>query len=272
MRTLYAIRLIAKRWQEIVDGTPAFWKFVMPTLPPHVNEAAISRSASGPLAIMYGNKNGPVVSGYLDKPAAHLRKIVLGQGISCIPVLDLLGGNATNHRPVDLSDVSIPWKTGLFARLKVLKLRFDLDPKHKLTTTHLLDALWASPGLEHLGIDFLRVTIDYPASLPVITYPHLRYIDFDYCNDEFAGAILHQSEHCPAPTSPCTCHQSASRTNLPIFLNEYFGPLQYLFRTIYSRNGSSEITPGGAFERRSPADLLRVHISWWYCHTLHFLG
>ncbi|KAG8901745.1 hypothetical protein FRC01_009750, partial [Tulasnella sp. 417] len=52
VRRLYGMRLIAKRWQEIIDGTPTFWTFVVRTLPPHVHEATIRRSGTSPLVIV----------------------------------------------------------------------------------------------------------------------------------------------------------------------------------------------------------------------------
>ncbi|KIO26490.1 hypothetical protein M407DRAFT_24211 [Tulasnella calospora MUT 4182] len=284
VRTLYAIRLIAKRWQEIVDGTPTFWKFVISILPPHVNEATLSRSGNSPLTVIYSTErsdighdhpsaqdfvdslahtfhrwsayNGPVVSGYFDKQAPHLRAIVLWQGETYIPVLELLGGNATNLRHVALSDMSVRWRTGLFARLKVLELRCVSDTNHKLTATHLLDALRASPGLEHLDLDCGSVTIDHPPSLPIITLPRLRYIHFVNCTNGFAGAILRQIR---APSCTYLSLDFEEEQSLPIFLNEDFGPLEELLRTIHSRNGSSGITfdSGSYFSWDSPAEGVR---------------
>ncbi|KAG8910224.1 hypothetical protein FRC01_006454, partial [Tulasnella sp. 417] len=148
MRKLYGMRLVAKRWQEIIDGTPTFWTFVLSILPPDVNEATVLRSGNGLLAIVYvltprtggylsakdffaswahifprwSAYRGPLLSEYLAKPAPHLEKVILKGSESGDEPLELLGGSATSLRHVDLSHVSIRWKAGLFTRLKVLKL------------------------------------------------------------------------------------------------------------------------------------------------------
>ncbi|KAG8907377.1 hypothetical protein FRC00_011893, partial [Tulasnella sp. 408] len=52
MRKLYTLRQVSKRWQYLIDGTPAFWPVILSKLPHHVNNATIVRSASRPLAIV----------------------------------------------------------------------------------------------------------------------------------------------------------------------------------------------------------------------------
>lgn len=188
VQRLYTIRSVAKRWQEIIDGTPPFWTFVVSTLPYHVNESTIRRSGTGPLAIVYAHErvfdtysdawpsledfldpldhtfprwsaySGLVASEYLDKPAPHLQKIILTQSTWSTPPLELLGGRAPNLRHVHLSNVSIRWKAGLFAGLNVLKL--DNVGNEGLTTMHLLDILHASPCLEHLKFALMAATVD----------------------------------------------------------------------------------------------------------------
>ncbi|KIO26483.1 hypothetical protein M407DRAFT_24204 [Tulasnella calospora MUT 4182] len=283
MRTLYTIRLIAKRWQEIVDGTPTFWKFVMSSLPPHVNEATLSRSGDGPLFVIYAPPifingdhhptpqdfveslahtfprwsaySGPLVPGYFHMPAPHLQATVLWQGGPYIGMLELLGGNATNLRHVDLSQIPIRWKAGLFTQLKVLKLRGMFYGKSKLTTTHLLDTLRASQGLEHLELAYTSATIDHPRSSPVITYPHLRYINFNNCHYRFAGAILRRIRAPSCTEFYLRIFGDSHEQTLSIFLNEDLGPFKDLLHAIHSRNGSSEMTlDGGCFGWISPAE------------------
>ncbi|KIO26485.1 hypothetical protein M407DRAFT_24206 [Tulasnella calospora MUT 4182] len=287
-RMLYTIRRIAKPWQEIVDGTPTFWKFVTSTLPYRINEATISRSGSGPLTVVcafrvFGKRDpqefvdslahtfprwsaysGPLVSGYFDMPAPHLQTLVLWKGGPCIAVAELLGGSATNLRHVDLSEISFRWKTGLFAELKVLKLTGPFSRNFKLTTTHLLDALRASPGLEHLQLYRLSPSLGHPPSSPVVTHPHLRYINLDWLDAGFAGAILHRMR---APS--CTefymkiLPADPKQENTLKFLNESLGLCREVTHAIHSRNGSSEIyLDGNAFKWTSEGPVQDVeHLS-----------
>ncbi|KAG8915131.1 hypothetical protein FRC00_007561 [Tulasnella sp. 408] len=260
MRTLSTIRLIAKRWQQIVDDIPLFWKFIISTLPPHVNEATIIRSKNGPLRIIYScgpmypggpepsaedflgslahtfprwsAYSGPLVSRYFHVPAPHLQTIILKDGGTSIEALDLLGGSAKTLRHVHLEGILIRWKTGLFAQLKVLKLVNVFPFRAGFTSTHLLDALRASPYLEHLELGAMSwATVDHP---PCIDFYDLRF--------SFAGAIL---RHIRAPS--CTKLSlnglvSNNEQDLSASLNEDLQNFQELFRGMHSRNGFSEIT------------------------------
>ncbi|KAG8910913.1 hypothetical protein FRC01_006051, partial [Tulasnella sp. 417] len=279
MRKLYGMRLVAKRWQEIIDGTPTFWTFVHSDLPPDVNEATALRSQNGLLAIVYALTEyrtphisakdffnswahifprwsayrGPLLSEYLDKPAPQIEKIILTRGESGDEPLELLGGSATSLRLVNLSHVSIRWKAGLFTNLNVLKL---VDVNHnpqELTTTLFLDILLASPCLEHLELARMGATADTASSYPIITLPHLRIIRFYYCSYTLMGGILRQIR-----ASSCTEFWLNIDVDEPVIgqlINEDLRPFHALFRAIHKHNGSSEIIlDGDGFQWKSSAE------------------
>lgn len=66
MKTLYIMRAVSKRWQEIVDGTPSFWTTILSTLPAHVIEVAILRSSPLPLSVVYRLPWYPITSKLLS--------------------------------------------------------------------------------------------------------------------------------------------------------------------------------------------------------------
>ncbi|KIO27553.1 hypothetical protein M407DRAFT_23239 [Tulasnella calospora MUT 4182] len=269
VKTLYAMRLIAKQWQEIIEGNPVFWTFVVSTLPPHVNETTIRRSGAGSLAIIYAPEprnnvhpntkqslddfleplahtfhrwstySGPIVEEYLNKPAPHLRRIILTRSMESSSPLELLGGSATNLRHVHLSNASLRWRRGLFTNLNVLKL--EGIPKRELTTAHLFDILRASPCLEHLEFGTMDITVDNPPPSQVITLPGLRYIHFRFCWPNFIRAILGQIR---APSCIEFCldvYMEGFEHDIPAFWNEGLRPFHELLRAAHKRNGSSQI-------------------------------
>ncbi|KIO16010.1 hypothetical protein M407DRAFT_34356 [Tulasnella calospora MUT 4182] len=266
VRMLYGMRLIGKRWQEIIDGTPTFWTFVLSALPPHINKATINCSDTGPLTIIYATRDfangynhpsakdfldameetfprwsayiGPCVAGYIDRPAPNLQTIVLWDpSESDTGAFDLLGGSTTNLRHVDLSRIHIQWETGFLTQLKVLRLAYVFHGD--LTTTQFFDTLRASPGLEQLRLDDMYATIDHPPSLPAVTLPRLRYIQFYRCPHDFTGAILRQIR--ALSCSDFNLNILLDDEGLHEFLNDGMGPFEELLHAIHERNGSSEI-------------------------------
>ncbi|KAG8916502.1 hypothetical protein FRC00_000057, partial [Tulasnella sp. 408] len=270
MRTLSTIRLVAKRWQQIVDGTPVFWKFIISTLPPHVNEATVTRSRNGPLTIIYSYGpmytggprpyaedflrslahtfprwsaySGPLVSGYFHMPAPHLQTIILRDRGTSREALDLLGGSAKNLQHVHLSGIPIRWRAGLFAQLKILKLVQVSQGEFELTTTHILEILRTSPDLEHLELGDMHGPIDHSPASPVITHTRLRCIKLYNCGHNFAGAILRRIR-APSCNAFYVNEVVANfEQDLPIFLNEDLRNFKELLRATHSQNGSSRIT------------------------------
>ncbi|KAG8917358.1 hypothetical protein FRC01_002504 [Tulasnella sp. 417] len=263
------MRFIAKRWQEIIDGTPTFWKFVVPALPPHVHEATIRRSGTSSLAIVYPKNPrrritdtvpsiddflnrlahtssrwsayyGPMVPEYFDKPAPRLQTIIITPRARPATALELLGGKTEHLRHVDLSLPAIQWRTGLFTQLIFLKLHSVNS--FGFTTTHLVDTLRASPCLEHLHLSHLNPTTDDPPSLQVITLPALQSINLDDCEASFTANIL---RHIRAPSVIRFCLMvvlDASRGDLPAFLDEDLQHFQEFFRAAHRRNGLSNLT------------------------------
>ncbi|KAG8910914.1 hypothetical protein FRC01_006052 [Tulasnella sp. 417] len=264
MRKLYKMRLVAKRWQEIIDGTPTFWTFVLSILPPDVNETTILRSRNGFLAIVYAFApreggylsakdffkscahifprwsayRGPLLSEYLEKPAPQLETIIVMRNNGHDEPLELLGGCATSVRHVDPSYVSIRWKAGLFTKLKVLKLVKVGHNPQELNTTLLLDILLASPFLEQLEFSRMDVITDTSSSYPIITLPRLRSICFYDCPYTFTGGILRQIR-----ASSCTNFRLTVRMDgldLPRLMDD-LRPFQEVFREINRRNQLSGI-------------------------------
>ncbi|KAG8910811.1 hypothetical protein FRC01_006114, partial [Tulasnella sp. 417] len=134
MQMLYNIRQVAKQWQQVIDGTPSFWTIIVSTMPLHVNNAAIMRSGSLPLIIVYKYADQPNeeglpspeeflqtilhtrsrwsavtldfrddkdMSGYLADPAPLLQTIAIRSSLKGevdTEPLDLLGGHPNNIR------------------------------------------------------------------------------------------------------------------------------------------------------------------------------
>ncbi|KAG8915129.1 hypothetical protein FRC00_007559, partial [Tulasnella sp. 408] len=297
IRTLYTIRFIAKRSQEIVDGTPAFWKYVVSTRPPHVNETTIARSKNGPLTVIYsfgvmhdGSPQpsaedflsslahtfprwsaycGPVVSGYFHMPAAQLQTIALRLGKRSIGPLDLLGGSAKHLRHVDLYCIPVRWRTGLFAQLNVLKLVQMSLGEFKLTTTYLLEILRASPDLEHLELGEMDGLIDHPPSSPVITHTRLRCINIYHCDHSFSGAILRLIQ-APSCTKFYVDEVLANgEEEHSTFLNEDLQNFKKVLLAIHLHNKSSKIIlDGEVFGWNSLAKNFAEHLpksNVWLC-------
>ncbi|KIO16009.1 hypothetical protein M407DRAFT_34355 [Tulasnella calospora MUT 4182] len=206
--------------------------------------------------------SGPVVEGYLEKPAPHMRKISLSGENMWIEPFELLGGSATNLRHVDLYNAPIQWKIGMFTQLTVLKLVNAFSGG--LTTTHLLDTLQASPCIERLELDMVSATVDSPPSSQVITLPRLRYINFDYCDGDVTGAILRQIR-APSCTEFCLAisldeDEDEDEEELRRILNEDLQAFNGLLRAIHNQNELSEITlHGNDFEWRSTTGDFKEH-------------
>ncbi|KAG8918280.1 hypothetical protein FRC01_001946 [Tulasnella sp. 417] len=269
MQRLYTLRRVAKHWQEVIEGTPTFWTFVLSALPPHVNAMAILRSKNHTLSVVYaptmfGRRldrltpkdflatvahtrprwsayDGPVVPEYLESPAPLLRKMCLSGTFddeSDMKPLDLLGGCTADLRQVDLSGISIDWKMGMFSHLDSLILR-DLG-WDGLTTTHLLDFLRSSPCLEKLRLENVHATADHGPSSHPITLHHLRSIELADCEGNIVASSLSQIR-APSCIRFYVYPNLENQLNLPRFLDEIFQPFKGILRAIHERNGRSQI-------------------------------
>lgn len=270
MQRLYTMRLVAKRWQQIIDGTPTFWTFVLSTLPPDVNRMTIMRSNNGPLSIIYpsqvvGNPSkrvlpkdflatvahtrsrwftysGPLVPEYLGTTAPLLQKIKLWRGFrqeSNTKPLELLGGCASGLRHVELSEVLILWRVEMFSQLRSLTL--DNISGDGFSTSHILDYLRASPYLEDLKLKSLYTADESTPPSPIITFPQLRSIVLSRCHDRVTEPIL---QHIRAPfciNFSLKIHQILSDEDTDRLINETLVPFQGTLRAIHDRNGLSEI-------------------------------
>ncbi|KAG8901746.1 hypothetical protein FRC01_009751 [Tulasnella sp. 417] len=294
------MRFIAKRWQEIIDGTPTFWKFVAPALPPHVHEATIRRSGTSSLVIVYPTNPhrritdtgpsiydflnrlahtssrwsayyGPMVPEYFDKPAPRLQTIILTRRAGPATALELLGGKTEHLRHVDLSFLAIQWRMGLFTQL--IFLRLNSVNSFGFTTAHLVDTLRASPCLEHLHLARMNRTTDDPPPLQVITLPGLQSINVNGCVASFTADIL---RYIRAPSAIRFCLSvvwDASRGDLEAFLDEDLQHFQEFFRAAHRRNGSSTLSldydvvkwasPGGEGSQDDLSFSVSIQCSHW---------
>ncbi|KAG8910812.1 hypothetical protein FRC01_006115 [Tulasnella sp. 417] len=269
MRLLYALRQVSKRWQDLVDGTPSFWTVILSTLPFHANNATIFRSASGPLTIVFEDSEEPNTSdrgsaflgmiahtrsrwstiylngcsenclaGFLATPAPLLRTVaVFDSWREGEEPLELLGGQTANLRHVELSEVPLQWRTGLFMELKSLSMTAVTSD---LTTNHIIDFLEASPGLEELCIEGDFELSPNQASFPLITLSRLRTIRLAGDRGKAVDCIL---RHVRVP-SWLTFYVNLGAQwgydfDYQLFMNETMEPFQETFREIHIKNGAS---------------------------------
>ncbi|KIO25115.1 hypothetical protein M407DRAFT_25548 [Tulasnella calospora MUT 4182] len=273
MRRLYTMRLVGKRWQEIIDGTPTFWIFVLASLPPHVNDTTILRSKTRPFSVVYapGTEGkqppvkdflamiahthsrwsaytGPAVPEYLDAMGPLLQEINLWTGFEeQFPAKpwELLGGSTTGLRHVALYGVSIRWRMGMFFRLKSLTLNDVKRRWNGFKTGYILDFLHASPCLEHLRLESLHTTITIEDAPPsIITLPRLRSIRLYDCQDLVTEPIL---QHIRAPSCinfSLSVPKADSPEGAHRLMEEVLLPFQGIIRTIHECHGDSEIGLG----------------------------
>lgn len=274
MQALYTTRSVSKQWQEVLDGTPSFWTVVLSTLPQHVNNATMIRSANLPLSVVYEypgewNTHGHPSSerflrtiahtrsrwsvlvldisddthmpGYLAAPAPLLQTIVVRS--SCQEDLDrepleLLGGQTDNIRYVAISAALIRWKMGLFTQLKVLNLT---SLRYNLTASHVVDFLQASPDLEELCIESALELATSKISPPIITLSHLKFIDLE-CSDIKATEYILQHIRAPSCIKFTVCIGEEDEPDLSRFMHETLNPFQDILRRIHTKNGTSNMT------------------------------
>lgn len=275
MRMLFTIRRVAKRWHEVVNGTPFFWNFILSTLPPHVNNATITRSADLPLAIVYDSSGDPnihhhpsseefletiaqtrtrwrtivldscedtCITGYLAAPAPLLQTVIVRSSWFSpeeLEPLDLLAGQTTNLRCVEISDSSIQWKIGDLTRLKALELA---RINHNLTAGHIVDFLRASPCLEKLVIEGDLALASSQSSSPTIFLPYLRSLELEYDDSNATDYVL---RHIRAPAclnfTVSLGGDEDEDEDYARFMNETLYPFREVLRTIHVKNGASEM-------------------------------
>lgn len=286
MKRLYTMRFVAKRWQEIIEGTPTFWTTIASALPSHVNEASIIRSSGLPLDVIYYHPGyvNPVnhpseaeflkliqhsrprwsaitldlydpsaMAGYLGAPSPLLQTIIVRSArftsLESEP-LELLGGDITNLRFVYLSGVSILCSVESFAQLKCLTLKNVAQDS--LTGPQLLDALRASPGLQVLNLK--NITTEAPPPSSTITLHHLRCIKLRSCAVDLVAYILRQIQ-APSCTRLCLSIDDEQEFDVQHFLNETLKSFHGILRTIHQRLGQSTVLlDSGGFAWYTPSD------------------
>ncbi|KAG9039166.1 hypothetical protein FS837_001033 [Tulasnella sp. UAMH 9824] len=277
MRKLYTLRQVSTRWQNVIDGTPAFWPVILSNLPHHVNNATIFRSASRSLAIVYeipeepnlrndpspeefldtvahtrsrwsavalDTRDGEGISVYLATPAPLLRTVVISNAWDTyemtVEPLVLLGGQTAELRHVEVTSAFLQWEMGLFSGLKTLSLT---DAGDDLMASHIIDFLHASPDLEELCFEgSLRMpTSQTPTS--IITLSHLRSIELT-CNT--SNPIDYVLRHIRAPA----CRkfyvtledEDEDQGDYSRFIHETMEPFVGMLQDIHTENGGSKLS------------------------------
>lgn len=273
MRSLYTIRQVSKQWKGVVDGTPSFWAVVLSTLPPHVNDATIIRSATLPLTIVYeyiGKRNirghptpdtflrtiahtrsrwsalvldipnDGSIPGYLAAPAPLLQTLVVRsswpEDLDSEPP-ELLGGQTGNLRSVSISAALIRWKMGLFSRLKALNLT---EVRFNLTANHVVDFLQASPYLEELSIKGDLQVVTNQNNPPIITLSHLKSIDLG-CGDIKATEYILQHIRAPSCIRFMVCIGEEDEPELSRCMHETLKPFHDILRKTHMENRTSDM-------------------------------
>lgn len=278
MRRLYALRQVSKRWQNVIDGTPAFWPVIFSKLPHHVNNATIARSASRSLAVVYeipeepnvhnhpspeeflntivhtryrwsavalDVREGEGMSGYLATPAPLLQTVVINNAWDdpydkVMEPLVLLGGQTAKLRHVEVTGAFLQWELGLFSGLKSLSLEGVGDD---LTTRHIIDFLQASPDLEELCLEgsLPMPTSQTPAS--IITLSHLRSIDLACYTSDPIDYILRRIR---APSCRKFYMNLEAENEVEVdysrFMQETMKPFVGMLQEIHIENGGSRMS------------------------------
>ncbi|KIO25121.1 hypothetical protein M407DRAFT_25554 [Tulasnella calospora MUT 4182] len=274
MRKLYILRQVSKRWHGVIDGTPSFWTVLHSTLPPHVNNATIVRSASCPLAVVYKVPWDPDIhyhpspegflrtidhtryrwstvaldicgdegmSEYLATPAPLLRTVITRsywEDEVTMEPLELLGGQTANLRHVQVEAASLQWRTGLFSELRSLSLT-----KVDLIVSQVIDFLHTSPDLEELCINgnLEMPTSQTPASM--ITLSHLRSIQLA-CDR--SGVVDYILQHIRLPScltfDVSLGDEDDYAFDYPRFMDETMEPFCGMLREIHIGNGGSKMS------------------------------
>ncbi|KAG8975611.1 hypothetical protein FRC05_005404 [Tulasnella sp. 425] len=179
---------------------------------------------------------------FLETPAPLLQKCVIrgswDEEEDTKP-LELLGGDTSNLRYVNISVPSVRWKMGMFTQLKALSL--SNAASDGLTIGHTLDFLRASPCLEYLDIGGVDIAPVGPPASPVITLPYLKSINL-YCNSTaVTGSIL---RHIQMPS----CNRFIVSVDMRgeighmAFIKETFNPFREILRELHVRNGGSKFS------------------------------
>ncbi|KAG8918282.1 hypothetical protein FRC01_001948 [Tulasnella sp. 417] len=273
MRALYIIRRASRHWQDVVDGTLSFWTVVLSTLPPHVNNATILRSATLPLTVVYEYSSERNIHGhpssrafyrsiahtrarwsalildisgdgdmpeYLADPAPLLQTVIVRSSSReelDIEPLEMLGGQTENLRYVAISVASIRWKMGLFTQLKALHLT---SIRQNLTVSHVVDFARASPSLEELSIGGALELAASRISPLIITLLHLKSIELE-CSDIRATEYILQHIRAPSCIKFAVYIGEEDEHDVSRFVHETLKPFQDILRRIHIENGASEM-------------------------------
>ncbi|KAG9050601.1 hypothetical protein FS837_004126 [Tulasnella sp. UAMH 9824] len=272
VKELYIMRSVTKRWQAIIEGTPSFWTTIAFELPSHVNEASILCSSNLPLFIFCYNPvfrldrrseteflkliqpvrarwsvltldlyDQTALSDYLGSPSPLLQTIIVRSlyhtSLDPVEPVELLGGDTSNLRCVELSRVSVRWRMGCFVQLKCLKLK---DVHNGQTTKNILDAIYASPGLQVLKLTGITGT-DIPQSSPTITLQHLNYIKLHDCSNRLVDFILRGIQAPSCTRLSLSIIGLDEQFDAPHFLNDTLKSFHPILRKIHRLHRRSEV-------------------------------
>ncbi|KAG8918283.1 hypothetical protein FRC01_001949, partial [Tulasnella sp. 417] len=273
MRALYTIREVSRHWQDVVDGTPSFWTVVLSTLPPHVNNATMVRSAALPLTVVYeypgewNMRRHPAswmfyrtiahtrarwsalvldisddgdIPEYLADPAPLLQTVIVRSSLReelDIEPLEILGGQTENLQYVAISAALIRWKIGLFTHLKALHLT---SVRYNLAASHIVDFAHASLSLEELSIGGALELAASQISPPIITLLHLKSIELE-CSDIRATEYILRHIRAPSCLKFAVYIGEEDLPDVSRFVHETLKPFQDILRRIHIENGASEM-------------------------------
>ncbi|KIO25117.1 hypothetical protein M407DRAFT_25550 [Tulasnella calospora MUT 4182] len=307
---IYTMRQVSKRWQGLIDGTPSFWIFILSTLPPHVINATLNRSANLPLSIIYDDpmqpnihgypspeeflrtiahtrsrwfaialetKNNKCLPGYLATPSRLLQTVVVrgSWNEEDTETLELLGGQTDNLHHLRINGGSILWKLGPLNQLKTLEL---IAERLNLAASDIVDLLRAIPLLQQLNINGLFEPPAHHNSSPIITLPHLKVLEL---SSEDVNALDYILQHIRTPSCinfSVGVQDHEDELDLSRFLNETLQPFHEILRRVHVENGASRLVLNpdefewSSFPGKGKGYYFGVHITRFYPIAVHWVG
>ncbi|KAG9041321.1 hypothetical protein FS837_012420, partial [Tulasnella sp. UAMH 9824] len=271
LKNLSLLRLVSRRWRDLVDDTPSLWPVLCSTIPRMVNQTSITRSGEAPVIVYFGSSHitfgrghsdehpdgftelvgsirdrwkvvwvrmraAPDAWEYLNSPAPMIEAVHLKWSYPYRPLnLELLGGETHNIRYLDLDCVRIPWSRSEFRGLKHLELSYA--DGEGLTMDVILDVLANSSDMEYLSINSTAFPVSAAPFLHPIHLPHLRTIKLTNLPGPRIFPLLRHIEapHCQI------IHVIESEPGTNEWLDESIGLFEPLLREMHKRAGGSRL-------------------------------
>lgn len=209
-RAIYQLLGVSKRWEVLIKGTAELWGLVDSRYPPEVWKAALERSGSSPLHVVYYKREALKVGAesMLEVAAPHVgrwRSAILRvpeqqdvaaieqAGASQLKELHLISTHASDQSPLvfDLIQMRTPglfklrlsrvalesWASPLLFNLHHLDICGSV-PNYALSLSQLLDIIQGSPELESLCLRKIRTRDQALQPRSSISLPRLRRLNF----------------------------------------------------------------------------------------------